>query len=153
MQTDKNRIRRAEEDFFIQNGVKPTEEELAEVLNMKVEKIREVKRTFSSIDSLDREIADDSDSCLQDFVESEAADNPEMMMVHQDMMENLKQGIESVLTPREQLVIQRRYGLNDIEIATLDEIGKDLGLTRERVRQIEKQALAKLYMYSPLKAA
>lgn len=126
---------------------------MSRLTNLKLEKVKEIQRSFSSIDSLDREVNEDGETCLGEFIGSEESESPEMQMVQKDMVEQLYAGISGLLTEREQTVIKRRYGLEDEEIATLDEIGKDLKLTRERVRQIEKQALAKLSGFIPLQAA
>ena len=126
-----------------QLGRDPTVEEIAEAMNCSVDKIIEIQRTAQDPVSLDTPIGEEEDSRLGDFIEDTAAPQPaekaEQSMIREQLLQVL-----STLTPREEKVIRMRYGLDDNRTRTLEEVGQEFGVTRERIRQIEAKALRKL---------
>ena len=124
-------------------GRDPTVEEIAEAMNCSVDKIIEIQRTAQDPVSLDTPIGEEEDSRLGDFIEDTAAPQPaekaEQSMIREQLLQVL-----STLTPREEKVIRMRYGLDDNRTRTLEEVGQEFGVTRERIRQIEAKALRKL---------
>lgn len=126
-----------------QLGRDPTVEEIAEAMNCSVEKIIEIQRTAQDPVSLDTPIGEEEDSRLGDFIEDTQAPQPaekaEQSMIREQLLQVL-----STLTPREEKVIRMRYGLDDHRTRTLEEVGQEFGVTRERIRQIEAKALRKL---------
>ena len=126
-----------------QLGRDPTEEEIAAELGVTVERVREIQRTAQDPVSLETPIGEEGDSNLGDFIEDTAAPQPaekaEQSMIREQLMQVL-----STLTPREEMVIRMRYGLDDNRQRTLEEVGQAFGVTRERIRQIEAKALRKL---------
>ncbi len=124
----------------------PTNEELAKELDMEPEKIDYVMRIKQDIASLDASIAregDDEDSALGDFVEDEERESPEDSAANQILKEQLSEIISS-LSSREQKIIRLRFGIGGGRPHTLEEVGNEFRVTRERIRQIEAKALAKL---------
>ncbi len=124
-------------------GREPTEEELAEHLQVGLEKIQEMLRLSPDTLSLELPMGEDADHSLGDLVEDDELLTPSEIVSRK----LLKQQIEDILhelSERERLVITLRYGLADEQSHTLEEVGKDLHVTRERVRQIEVQAMRKL---------
>jgi RNA polymerase primary sigma factor len=124
-------------------GREPSSEELAEEMQVPVKKVERMLQMARQPLSLDMPMDEDEDSVLGDFVED--ADTPAPgEIVTQNMMKEQIQEILQTLPPREVRILQLRYGLSGGETYTLEQVGKKLGVTRERVRQIEAQALARL---------
>jgi len=121
----------------------PTDEEIAEEMGITPERVREIIRFAQSPISLETPIGEEEDSHLGDFVEDREAVSPSdaasLTMLHSEVEDVL-----DTLTPRERRVLQLRFGLIDDHQRTLEELGKRFGLTRERIRQIEANALRKL---------
>ena len=121
----------------------PTQEEIAEKLDMPVEKVREILRVAQEPVSLETPIGEEEDSHLGDFIPDDDAQAPvdaaSMALMREQLAEVLK-----TLTPREARVLSLRYGLEDGNPKTLEEVGKEFNVTRERIRQIEAKALRKL---------
>ena len=112
-------------------------------MGVSAEKIREIKTITKDLVSLDMPIGEDGESFLKDMIPDEESINPYEVAVGDALKETVGQAISS-LSPREACVIKLRFGFNNGQIHTLDQIGTKLGITRERVRQIEARAIRKL---------
>jgi RNA polymerase primary sigma factor len=131
----------------------PSIEELAKELEMEPEKVEYVMKIKQDIHSLDAGVGrdgDDEDSVLGDFIEDEDAASPEDSAANQLLKEQV-QDILSVLTEREQKIVKMRFGLEDGKSHTLEEVGQEFAVTRERIRQIEAKALTKLRKHKDAK--
>ncbi|MEJ2738421.1 MAG: sigma-70 family RNA polymerase sigma factor, partial [Dehalococcoidia bacterium] len=136
-------VTRAQERFVSEHGYRPTKKELAEYTGISEKKVEQIMRTSSEqIVSLDTPIGEDGGQ-LGDFIEDRTTPEPEKLAFNHMIWEQISDILES-LTARERRVIEVRFGLVDDIDKTLEEVGRELGLTKERIRQIEKQALAKL---------
>lgn len=124
-------------------GRQPTPEELAKYLDMTPDRIRWMLRTSRQPIHLERPVGDDSDAELGDFIEDEDAPPPHESVAQTMLAEDLTEVLNR-LTPREARILRLRYGLQDGESRTLKEVGEMFGLSRERIRQLEKEALRKL---------
>ena len=124
-------------------GREPQPEEIAEVMDMDVEKVREIMKIAQKPVSLETPIGEEEDSQLGDFIEDEHVETPADMATHTLLREQLLDILET-LTPREQSVLRLRFGLDDGRTRTLEEVGVQFDVTRERIRQIEAKALRKL---------
>ncbi len=137
------RVKKAQSQLLHENGCEPNEEEIAEFLGMSVEKVREIIRIAQDPVSLETPIGEEEDSHLGDFIPDEDAPAP----ADEAFNSMLKQTIGEVLdtlSEREKRVIILRYGLIDGRQRTLEEVGEEFQVTRERIRQIESKALRKL---------
>jgi RNA polymerase primary sigma factor len=123
-------------------GKEAIPEEIADKLNLSVDKVRKVLRIAKEPVSLETPVSDD-DSFLGDFLEDKKAVQPIDMAIHSDLKRSINQ-ILSTLTPREERVLRMRFGLGTNSDNTLEEVGKQFTVTRERIRQIEAKALRKL---------
>ena len=132
----------AEANLTKRFGRKPTDEELSEESGLTVEKLREARKVAPEPVSIFEPVGEDN-AMLGDFIEDEEATAPFDLIASKLNIENLKHVLER-LTERERTVIEMRYGLNGREPATLDEVGREFNVTRERIRQIEAKALAKM---------
>lgn len=122
----------------------PTNEEIAAAMEIEVEKVEHIMKIKQDISSLDASIRDDEeDSVLSDFIEDEDTISPEESATNQLLKEQVKDMLAG-LTEREQKIIKLRFGLEDGKSHTLEEVGQEFAVTRERIRQIEAKALAKL---------
>jgi len=136
-------IRKTTRTLNIEIGRAPTEEEIAEKMDMSVEKLRSVLQSAQPTLSLERPLKNDDDtSQLSDFIEADQ-ESPEEHVEKSILRDDLENVINS-LSPRERDVVRMRYGLDDGRIKTLEEIGQIFSVTRERVRQIEAKAIRKL---------
>ena len=124
-------------------GRKPTPEELAEEMDLEASKVRWMLRVSRHPVSLERPVGEEEDSELGNFIEDEDAPTPPDAAYHHLLQEKLED-VLSTLTPREARILRLRFGLQNGRSYTLEEVGKKFGLTRERIRQIEGQALRKL---------
>lgn len=124
-------------------GREPTPEEVAERLNVPVSRVREVLKISRDPVSLDTPIGEEDDSHLGDFIEDDTALSPADSAAFSMLREELSTALES-LTERERQVVRLRFGLEDGRARTLEEVGKEFNVTRERIRQIEAKALRKL---------
>lgn len=138
-----NKLGRVTRQLWQTLGREPTEAEIANAMGMTEEKIGEIRRIALEPTSLETPTGEEGDSEFYDFVEDENAKNPSETVVQTMLKEQLLAVIET-LTPREQKVIRLRYGLDDAHPRTLEEVGKEFNVTRERIRQIEAKALKKL---------
>ena len=139
-----NRMRQATNQLVYQNGHEPTPEELAKAMDMSVDRVREIQRMAQEPASLESPVGEEEDSSLGDFVADENAEAPGKAADRAMVAQQINQALKS-LTPREEKVILLRFGLDDGRPRTLEEVGRDFGVTRERVRQIEAKAIRKLH--------
>jgi len=139
------KIYQVERNSLKETGELPTPERLAKVLETTVENIIKAKKTAQSMTSLDMPIGyDDDGSVLGDFIEDATVESPERETFEHLLVQELERALDERLTDREKRILELRYGLNDYQPKTLDEVGEVFGISRERVRQIQKEALAKL---------
>ncbi|MBR2177061.1 MAG: RNA polymerase sigma factor RpoD [Clostridia bacterium] len=138
-----NKIKKASSQLLHENGHEPTIEEIAEFLGTSVDKIREAIRAAQEPVSLETPIGEEEDSHLGDFIPDDSALTPQDA-ASQSMLKEQLAAVLSTLTPREEKVIRLRFGLDDGRPRTLEEVGEEFDVTRERIRQIEAKALRKL---------
>jgi RNA polymerase primary sigma factor len=138
-----NKLARIERDMRQRLGRDATTEELAAELERTPEQIEEMLRNARQPVSLDNPVGEEDDTLLGDLIEDLEAPAATDALEYQAMTETLRKTLDT-LEPREARVVALRYGIGDGRPRTLDEVGRELGLTRERIRQIEKDALAKL---------
>lgn len=138
-----NKVKRVSGQLLHNNGQEPTPEEVAEELNLPVEKIREIMRAAQDPVSLETPIGEEDDSHLGDFIPDNDALAPAEEASHVLLKEHLIEVLDT-LTPREKKVLEMRFGIEDGKPRTLEEVGKEFDVTRERIRQIEAKALRKL---------
>ncbi len=138
-----SKLSRVERDMHQRLGREPTPEELAVELDRTPDQIEELLRTSQQPISLDSTIGEDGETSIGDLIEDVDAPEASELVDRQLMAEQLRSALDA-LTPREATIMAMRFGLYDGNPHTLDEIGRALGLTRERIRQLEKQSLSKL---------
>ncbi|MFW2368714.1 MAG: sigma-70 family RNA polymerase sigma factor [Desulforhopalus sp.] len=138
-----NRLLRVSKDFLLEEHREPTPEEMAEMLGTDVSKVKSALKIAKDAISLDTPVGDDGETFLSDFIEDQDKLGPDEMSMVASLRECLNQ-VMSSLSPREAKVLRMRYGI-DVECDhTLEEVGKCFAVTRERIRQIEAQAILKL---------
>jgi RNA polymerase primary sigma factor len=138
-----NRLRRTGREFTQENGREPTVEELARAMRADPEWIRDLQRIAEDPLSLDSPVGDEDDANLGDFIADPSADRPELAATRAMLVEAVE-AVVGELTEREQEIVRMRFGLDGSQIRTLEEVGRELGVTRERIRQIEAKTLNKL---------
>lgn len=138
-----NKLVRVQRQLVQELGRDPSPEEIAKEMNMEVEKVREIMKIAQEPVSLETPIGEEEDSHLGDFIEDDNALAPQDAATFTMLREQLI-GVLDSLTPREQKVLKLRFGLDDGRARTLEEVGKEFDVTRERIRQIEAKALRKL---------
>lgn len=138
-----NRLLREQRRLLQELGRDPSDEELSKSLDMPVEKVRSIRKTSLEPVSLETPVGQEEDSQLGDFIEDSKVLAPSDAASHQMLREQVEQVLNQ-LTERERRVLQLRFGLEDGHSRTLEEVGKEFGVTRERIRQIEVKALRKL---------
>ncbi len=138
-----NRLIRTSRHLLQQIGREPTPEELAKELDMSVEKVAEIQKIAQDPVSLETPIGEEDDSHLGDFIQDDDSPAPQDVAAYTLLKEQLAD-VMSTLTPREAKVLRLRFGLDDGKARTLEEVGKEFDVTRERIRQIEAKALRKL---------
>ena len=138
-----NKLARVQRQLTQELNREPTDEEIAEKLGITIEKVREVYKISQDPVSLETPIGEEDDSHLGDFIKDERTMGPEEYATVEMLKEELK-GVLSTLTEREEKVLRLRFGLDDGQCRTLEEVGQIFGVTRERIRQIEAKALRKL---------
>ena len=138
-----NKVKKVSSQLLHQNGHEPTADEISDALEMPVEKVREIMRVAQEPVSLETPIGEEEDSHLGDFIPDEDAPVPAEAASHTLLKEQLS-SVLSTLTPREEKVLRLRFGLEDGRPRTLEEVGHEFEVTRERIRQIESKALRKL---------
>ena len=138
-----NKVIRTSRQLMQELGRDPNDEELAKAVDMPVEKVREILKIAQEPVSLETPIGEEEDSTLGSFIPAEEATDPADLASVMLMNEKLREVLDT-LTPREKRVLELRYGLEDGRPRTLEEVGKEFNVTRERIRQIEAKALRKL---------
>ena len=138
-----NKLNRIQRQMIQEKGREPSVEELSEVMEMPVSRIRKVLKISREPISMETPIGDDEDSILGDFIEDATIDQPDGAATKTGLKENTINILDS-LTPREAKVLRMRFGINMNTDHTLEEVGKQFDVTRERIRQIEAKALRKL---------
>jgi RNA polymerase primary sigma factor len=139
-----NRVRRERQRLVQEWGREPSETELAEALGMEVDRLHELEAAPGTPISLELPVGEDEEQELGDVLADEASTSPEEAATVRTMKAEVQEVLEDVLTSRERLVLQLRFGLGNGHTYPLEQVGRQLGITRERVRQIEAGALAKL---------
>lgn len=138
-----NRLLRATRQLVQELGREPTPEELSKELGMSLERVREIQKIAMDPVSLETPIGEEEDSHLGDFIQDETSPAPADSATYMLLREQLKTVLDT-LTTREARVLKLRFGLDDGKMRTLEEVGSEFGVTRERIRQIEAKALRKL---------
>ena len=139
-----NKLLRTQRRLTQELNREPTNEEIAKAMEIDVDKVEHIMKIKQDISSLDASIRDDEeDSVLADFIEDEETVSPEESATGQLLKEQVREML-SALTEREQKILKLRFGLEDGKSHTLEEVGQEFSVTRERIRQIEAKALAKL---------
>ena len=138
-----NKVKKVSSQLLHEQGKEPTAEEIAERLEMSVDKVREIMRVAQEPVSLETPIGEEEDSHMGDFIPDDEAPVPAEVASHTLLREQLSEVLDT-LTEREEKVLRLRFGLVDGRPRTLEEVGKEFNVTRERIRQIEAKALRKL---------
>jgi RNA polymerase primary sigma factor len=133
-----------------ETGREPTSEEIAKKMEMPVDKIRQLIRVARHPISLEVPVGDDESSRLGDFIEDKGGASPAEVVIEMDLALNTRK-LLATLTPREEKVVRMRFGIGDGIDRTLEQVGQEFHVTRERIRQIEANALRKLRHPSRLK--
>ena len=138
-----NKLKRTSRELAQRLGKDPTSEQIADELGMPVAKVREIMKYSQDTVSLESPVGEEEDSHIGDFIKDESSPSPSdsaaQTLLHEQLMEVLK-----TLTDREQRVLKLRFGLEDGRQRTLEEVGREFNVTRERIRQIEAKAIRKL---------
>ena len=138
-----HRLSRVSKQLMQELGRDPTNAEIAERMGLSENRVIEIQKIAQDPVSLESPVGEEDESKISDFVEDESIKSPTDNAAQDILKAQLLQVIET-LTPREQKVIRLRYGLDDCHPRTLEEVGKEFNVTRERIRQIEAKALRKL---------
>ena len=138
-----NRLKKIQSQLLHENGSEPSEELIAEKMELPVERVREIMRVAQEPVSMETPIGPEEDSRLMDFIRDEDALAPDEAALKTITNEDID-GVLKTLTPREEAVIRLRFGLMDGRCHTLEDVGSEFNVTRERIRQIEAKALRKL---------
>ena len=146
-----NKLLRTQRRLTQELNREPTNEEIAKAMEIEVDKVEHIMKIKQDISSLDASVRDDEeDSVLADFIEDEDTISPEESATGQLLKEHVKDML-GALTEREQKILKLRFGLEDGKSHTLEEVGQEFSVTRERIRQIEAKALAKLRKHKDAK--
>ena len=138
-----NKLMRVQKQLIQELGREPTPEEIAEEIMMSVERVRAILKMAQQPISMQAQVGDSDDTSFGDFIEDKAAENPAEMAAHSLLREKIKDVLDS-LNERERAVLEQRFGLVDGYSRTLEEVGRQFKVTRERIRQIEAKALRKM---------
>ncbi|GIO40232.1 MULTISPECIES: RNA polymerase sigma factor RpoD [Paenibacillus] len=138
-----NKLIRVSRQLLQEIGREPTPEEIAQEMDLTPEKVREIMKIAQEPVSLETPIGEENDSNLGDFIEDHDAPAPAEAAAYELLKEQLEEVLDT-LTEREENVLRLRFGMDDGRTRTLEEVGKEFGVTRERIRQIEAKALRKL---------
>ncbi len=138
-----NRLNACKRELAKKHSRDATRTELAEAMEMSIDDIDDLIRMNREPVSLDKPVGEDGDATLSDFIGDEEADEPGSDLLEESMRKRVTRAL-ATLDPREEKVLRLRFGLDDYETRSLEQIGREFGLTRERIRQIEIRALGKL---------
>ena len=138
-----HKLTRVKRQLLQDLGRDPTIEEIAKAMDVTEEKVAEIQKIAQEPISLENPVGEEEDSTMANFIEDESVKSP-VEVATQNLLREQLLGVIETLTPREQKVIRLRYGLDDSHPRTLEEVGKEFNVTRERIRQIEAKALRKL---------
>jgi len=138
-----NKITKVINRLVQERGREPTPDEIAEGLNIQGEKVRRILRLTKEPISLETPVGEEEDSALRDFIEDKDVASPLDLVIQEDMRKHIDKILGS-LTPKEEKIIRRRFGIGENVPRTLEEVGMEFDLTRERIRQIEVKAIRKL---------
>jgi len=138
-----NKINKIKRTFIQENGREPSYAELAKELNLDEKKIKNIIKISKEPISLETPVGDSEDAYIKDFIENENEFSPSETVANNDLKERVREVLKT-LTPREEKVLKMRFGIDVASEHTLEEVGKDFSVTRERIRQIEVKALRKL---------
>ena len=138
-----NKVKKVSSQLLHKNGHEPTSEEIAKEIDMSVERVSEIMRVSQEPVSLETPIGEEEDSHLGDFIPDDDTPAPAEAASYTLLKEQISK-VLATLTPREEKVLRLRFGLEDGRQRTLEEVGKEFNVTRERIRQIEAKALRKL---------
>jgi RNA polymerase primary sigma factor len=138
-----NKLTRTARSLVQELGREPTHDEIAEKMELPVDKVRKVLKLAKEPISLDTPIGEEEDSHLGDFIEDKSVISPADAVISMNLSEQTRK-VLATLTPREEKVLRMRFGIGERSDHTLEEVGQDFDVTRERIRQIEAKALRKL---------
>jgi RNA polymerase primary sigma factor len=138
-----SRVAQVVRNFVRDNHREPTEAELVRLTGVAPETLRNLRNLAYDPQSLDKPVGEDEETTLASFIPNEGAASPDAGVIEADLRRRMLETLRT-LTPRERRILQLRFGLGDGTARTLEDVSRDFGLTRERVRQIEAKALAKL---------
>ena len=138
-----NKIRRVRQKLLQETGRNPTDAELSKLSGVPLNKVQLLTQAMRGVESIDAPIGDDEDATRLDFVKGDDGDDPQRQFLRTAMEEEIKKSLNELM-PREAQVLRLRYGIGTNHDHTLEEVGQAMGLTRERVRQIESAAIRKL---------
>jgi RNA polymerase primary sigma factor len=138
-----NKLIRTSRHLVQKLGREPTPEEIAERMDLPLDKVRKILKIAREPISLETPIGEEEDSHLGDFIEDKKAISPLDAAIRYDLQRQINNALET-LTPREEKVLRKRFGIGESTDHTLEEVGQDFEVTRERIRQIEAKALRKL---------
>ncbi len=145
-----NKMIRTQRQLVQDLGREPLPEEIAAEMGISLEKVEHIIKISQETVSLEAPVGEEEDSRLGDFIEDKESESPAEIATHQLLKENIKT-VLAFLSPREQKILRMRFGLDDGRTHTLEEVGKEFGVTRERIRQIEAKALQKLKIHEEAK--
>jgi RNA polymerase primary sigma factor len=138
-----NKLNRTSRSLVRENGREPTLDEIAERMGMSLDKVQKIVKIIKNPISLETPIGEEEDSRLGDFIEDKEVTSPQEAAINSNMAKQV-QKVLSTLTEREEKILRMRFGIEEKKDHTLEEVGQDFDLSRERIRQIEDKALGKL---------
>jgi len=138
-----NKINKIKRTFVQEHGREPTHAELAQQLNLDEKKIKNIIKISKEPISLETPVGDSDDAFIKDFIENDKEFSPSETVASNDLKERVREVLKT-LTPREEKVLKMRFGIDVASEHTLEEVGRDFSVTRERIRQIEVKAIKKL---------
>jgi RNA polymerase primary sigma factor len=138
-----NKLMRVQKQLIQELGREPTPEEISEEILLSVERVRAILKMAQQPISMQAQVGDSDDTTFGDFIEDKSAENPSEMTAYALLKEKIRDVLDS-LTERERAVLEQRFGLVDGYSRTLEEVGRQFKVTRERIRQIEAKALRKM---------